>query len=85
MIQQKVLDDILLERKNQIAQWGGAEGDDRNESFDWFIYIRHQLELAEDEYSGYVSINDTAQERLTKIAALAIAALESMERKNNKK
>lgn len=74
-----VLAEVLGERRAQVEQWGGAEHDDVNELEDWLRTLRHQFDRATQavgmdapsEYRG----------RLTKIAAVAIAAIESLDRK----
>ena len=74
----KVLRDVLDERRRQDAQWGGPEHDDEHVASDWLTYIRHQADHAKvqarvDNPAGY-------RERLVKIAALAVAAIESHDR-----
>lgn len=66
-----LMEEIHWERIKQIQQWGGAEHDDTHNVWDWFNYIHYQMELPDP------------QSRLIKIAALAIAALESLDRKIN--
>lgn len=71
---QKVYQKILAERDRQIVQWGGADHDDSHQYTDWFSYIEHQVDLVRKQ-------NINSNSRLVKIAALAIAGLESAERK----
>lgn len=73
----RALDDILKERDKQDEQWGGPTGDDGNTEADWMSYIHKQHQLWAYE-------QDTYRERLTKIAALAVAALEALTRKETK-
>lgn len=81
----KVLEAIQAERVRQDAQWGGPEHDDTHNLFDWVDFIVAQAEkfgqqtLARGE--AYWATPD-ARQRLVKIAALAVAALESLERKD---
>lgn len=71
--QVKVVAAVYQERKMQDRQWGGAEHDDTHNHDDWLNYIGYQMDR-----SRY---GDDKRERLIKIAALAIAAVEAMDRK----
>ncbi len=62
------------ERYLQDLEWGGPEHDDEHEPDDWTEYLLDQVYRAESENNrGY-------RERLVKIAALAVAAMESFDR-----
>lgn len=70
----KAMKDLCDERIAQDKQWGGPAHDDMHDTYDWMNYIANQAEkLARDE--------STARERFIKIAALAVAAVESIDRK----
>lgn len=71
-----VLQDILAERASQDAQWGGPAHDDEHFIEDWLDFIEKQTQTAR-----VVIDYDDRNKRLVKIAALAIAALESRRRK----
>jgi hypothetical protein len=79
-----ITDDILTERTNQDAQWGGPAHDDTHSPLDWATFIANQQEKiaigAITRGAPYYATPDCRQ-RLVKIAALAVAALESMDRK----
>lgn len=77
-----VFDDVLEERSRQDAQWGGAEHDDEHSVFEWYGFIEHQMELLAVEQQGH-DVDDipAARTRLVKIAALAAAAIESLDRR----
>jgi hypothetical protein len=67
-----VIGEIAAERNKQDAEWGGPAHDDTHSVADWFSFMAHQENLwvaGEERY------------RLIKIAALAIAAVESIDRK----
>lgn len=68
----KVFNQIRHERENQDAQWGGAVHDDTHDEQEWIGFMDEQLTKASD--------NGEYRERFVKIAALAVAALESMDR-----
>lgn len=77
-----VFSDIRYERERQDAQWGGPEHDDEHDPKDWLHFIDKQtiagvfdVELGEQEPGSY-------RMRLVKIAALAVAAIESHDRKS---
>jgi len=72
----RALDDILKERDRQDAQWGGPTGDDGNTEADWMSYIHKQHQQW--------AYGQNFRERAVKIAALALAAIESMDRKEKK-
>lgn len=67
--------EISRERTAQDEQWGGAIHDDSHEPWEWCNCIAKQNRLARDadEVEEYES-------RLVKVAALAIAAIESSRR-----
>ena len=68
--------DIAVERKAQDEQWGGQKHDDAHDPRDWVHFINKQTLSAYYEY-----FNPRAYEsRMVKIAALAIAAIESSRR-----
>jgi len=71
----KILEDIRKERKRQDRQWGGADHDDQHFIEDWEEYI---CEFANAERGP---INDF-RGRMICIAALAVAAIQSHDRKN---
>lgn len=74
-IKQGLLADIEDERRRQDAQWGGPEHDDEHSMYDWRNYIIKQMIAFENDIHG-----PTRRSRLIKIAALAVAALECIDR-----
>lgn len=70
----QVIEDIAAERSAQDAQHGGRANDDRNSYYDWVKLICYQLDRG--RYEQPVEV----RQRMVKIAALAIAALESYDR-----
>lgn len=66
-----VLCDVRRERASQDAEHGGAAHDDTHTFDEWAAFIRKQLARAE---SG------ARRERLVKVAALAVAAVEAIDR-----
>lgn len=74
----EILADIVTERAQQDLQWGGPEHDDQvNTVFDWFNYISRQVNMFWDQDLQTI---ENAHDRLNKIAALAVAARESLYR-----
>lgn len=69
------LSDILAERMKQDQQWGGPSHDDTHSTDDWMKYILYQIDR-----SRYEPITEERRYRLVKIAALALAACESIDR-----
>lgn len=83
---------MLDERQRQDDQWGGpARDDEQRRVLDWLNLIQRQIRLAHmegvdqdghaDDAGGYFDVA-RVKERLTKIAALALAGLESIDRKH---
>ncbi len=75
----EVFEEIIKERARQDEEWGGSEHDDEHEPLDWVRFIRKQCRIVENPpdrgiVGGYES-------RMIKIAALALAAVESHRRR----
>ena len=64
--------DVLAERARQDAQWGGPSHDDQHDPVDWSHFIEEQ---------AYWGREQDPRRRFIKIAALAVAAIESIDRK----
>ncbi len=75
-----IAQDIENERERQDAQWGGEAHDDDHSQLEWLGFLTKQVMQAEQERTSVVSY----RERLVKIAALAVAAIESHDRKTAK-
>ncbi|MGX0136330.1 hypothetical protein [Cupriavidus metallidurans] len=74
----------LLERTTQNIQWGGQEHDDQHSSADWVHFIQKQTIAAMNEGYMHVMVNynlPAVQDRMRKIAALALAAWGSLNRR----
>jgi hypothetical protein len=71
----KALQAIVLERSRQDQQWGGPGHDDEHDAADWREFIKKQ--------AGRISYLRLANPRdcFIKIAALAVAAIESIDRR----
>ena len=74
--QQKIVVELLERRKEQDAQWGGAEHDDTHSASDWRDYIEKQLNDA-DNAIAFAAWRD----RMVDVGALAMAAIEWADRK----
>lgn len=71
--------EISRERALQDEEWGGAEHDDEHEPLNWARFIRKQCRIMENPpESGIVGGYES---RMIKVAALALAAVESHRRK----
>lgn len=73
--------DVLIERGRQDAQWGGPAHDDTHSVDDWCSHIDHQLSFI--HYPLKDATPEEERERFIKIAALAVAAVESLDRKKH--
>ena len=78
------IQDVCDERARQDAKWGGPDHDDGHDSQDWAQFIEYQthaipyeanLAIDREEYDAIV------RRRFVKVAALAVAALQSIDRK----
>lgn len=71
-----VLLEVVLERERQDEEWGGPEHDDAHDANDWvnFIEVRAQRAWNARTGKGY-------RKRMVQIAALAVAAVQSFDRK----
>ena len=70
-----VLFEVDAERENQNGQWGGADHDDKHSLADWNRFIDHQQHEA-----TYEDTLPQVRKRFIKMAALAVAAVESIDR-----
>ena len=78
----RALDLIATERGRQDAQHGGEAHDDTNAVTDWLIFVNRQIgKLSYPPSRG--NLHQFHLKVLTKIAALAVAGMESVIRKNN--
>jgi hypothetical protein len=85
-----ILEEIKAERRIEDKEWGGSDHDDTHEPEKWCGLLRHQIRLADraacslaaDEITGGEerSLITGYRERLVKIAAVALAAAESLDR-----
>lgn len=79
MTTHNVWDDVAHERKRQNEKWGGPSNDDRWTPFDWHEMIA--------DYNGWarrmmcMNNPEKARNRYIQIAALAVAAVEALDRK----
>jgi hypothetical protein len=82
-----IIAEIHAERDRQGAEWGGPEHDDTHNLAEWFDFIEHQdrqyMKFVRDhcEEQQETLFQAEARNRFIKIAALAIAAMESLDRK----
>lgn len=72
---------VDIERDAQDKEWGGHGHDDRHHPGEWIEFIHHQTRRIM-EHDWYGPVNEAAiRQRWVKIAALAVAALESSDRR----
>jgi hypothetical protein len=72
-----ILHEVDDERMRQDRQWGGIKHDDKHTPADWVLFI-----IA---HANKAIRHDNYRERMLKVAALAVAAVESYDRKANKR
>jgi hypothetical protein len=71
--------DVSAERNRQDEQWGGPAHDDEHGPTDWALYIYRQIA----KINNPSPTDPAARATLVKIAALAIAGVESLDRIEN--
>ena len=71
---------ILGERRDQDRTWGGPENDDKHTGFDWVALITKQLGRAVD--GAFVGDAPDYVFAMVRVAALAVAAIESVRRQS---
>jgi len=76
MDRKEILEAINRERLNQDNQWGGSEHDDKHTNNDWIAYINKQTGKA----VNYPFDFNNFKNRMYKVAALAVAAIEWVDR-----
>lgn len=78
---------IIEERRAQDRQWGGKNHDDNHNRSEWCEFVADHLGRAKKAQSRFVSKGDQCdadeyRKQMIEIAALAMAAIESHDRKN---
>jgi hypothetical protein len=74
-----VVSEVVAERVRQDGKWGGPEHDDQHSTADFVQFI--------EDWAGWaramagMNSHDKARRRLIQVAALAVAAVESIDRK----
>ena len=73
---ERVVADVLLERQAQDARFGGPASDDRREPAEWVaLLLKHLARVAGTDD------DDARRGHLVRVAALAVAAVESLDRR----
>ena len=68
-----VLNDVRRERALQDKQWGGPGHDDERAPAEW-------MDVIESQIAKFRATDEDVRERLIKIAALAVAGVEALDR-----
>ncbi len=82
MVNMNVVNEIMGERARQDEKWGGPEHDDLHNPEDWCNYIIDYATWAK-QMAAYHSF-DKYRRRMIQVAALAVAACDSFDRKTGK-
>ncbi len=84
---EKIFEDIQVEREHQDKRWGGPDSDDHNVPGDWMSYIHEWTDKAIDFENEHLQLGALPKEDLArfrkymiKVAALAVAAIEAVDR-----
>lgn len=78
-MQGKVYQDIIKEREHQIERWGDPSHDDQHTVGDWAAIIDSYVVRLDN--AKYDPDRSEVRRRLVQIGALAVAAIESFDRK----
>lgn len=78
-----IFGEITRERASQDEEWGGATHDDSHERYEWAVFIRKQNNLGE-QAAYYSTKAEEFESRMVKVAALALAAIESSRRQRDR-
>lgn len=85
---EEILQEIREERKHQDAKWGGPAHDDEHSMYVWvgFIsyYLGQSLSSAIKEYGSVKHRYQIFRYHMVKVAAIAVAAVQSIDRKLSK-
>ncbi len=77
----EIFNEIRTERGLQDLQWGGKNHDDQHDIRDWVCYIVNFLARAVNNEADWGFNLKKARSAFIKVAALCIAAIESIDRK----
>lgn len=75
----EILERIVAERAQQDEQWGGPSHDDLHDLGDWTELIMQFCERADEDITDWN--HPGYRDKMIKIAALAVAAIQSLERR----
>lgn len=81
MMRQAIFDEINAERVTQDSQWGGPSHDDGHTLNEWIAIIVRHVGLAASD--GGDEVAKRFRRQMIRVAALAVAAVESLDRKNS--
>ena len=76
--------DIETERLAQDSRWGGAARDDSHREEDWAALVARHLGLALGESAGVGHDPARFRRQMVRVAALAVAAVESHDRRHGR-
>lgn len=77
----QILKDVADERERQDKRWGGPRHDDTHDCLDWAVIIQNQVNHLQDDYVYHIG-REGQRKHYIRIMAVALAALESLERSN---
>lgn len=79
-----ILKEIEEERRHQDKKWGGADHDDTHDSYAWISFIIYYLGQSTSDFvrdkGSFVFKLRNFRYNMIKVAALAVAAIESCDR-----
>jgi hypothetical protein len=80
MTTQSALAEVAAERAAQDAEWGGPTHDDRHLPWDWVALLTRHAGLAVTDGGGEAD-QVRFRRQMVRVAALAVAAVESIDRR----
>lgn len=78
---EQVLQDIQNERKHQDKKWGGPSHDDQHDTYDFLGFIDDYVGLARRALDRAPLNHQEIRKRMIQVGALAVAAVESFDRR----
>ena len=86
LVERAIFNEVSEERSAQDKQWGGPEHDDTNSCWNWILYILSHARAGGAKVRGVPAMKDIPEAlhlfryQMVRVAALAIAAIESVDR-----
>lgn len=82
---EKILEEIREEKKHQDKKWGGPKHDDQHDAYAWAVLVTSYFGQAVSDFVNESGRHEARYRKfrynMVKVAALAVAAIEVVDRK----